>query len=99
MNEEHMIKECRECPHRITKNSTFGPFYFCRCECGRAENGAHPLSPCVLWACYDDQEQEEPDCYTDEYAIMEGNRCSTYIFWLHRMHRLVDGLPLKEVFK
>ena len=77
-------------------------FYVCDCSCGKfARNGAHPLSPCRIDedGCELDitkgapdgypfnEDDELLDCYRDEYAIQEGNRCPTYIAWLMTMRK------------
>lgn len=90
-----LLDECEKCPHRITKTTILGTnFYFCRCECGRPENSGHPLSPCMVWGC---DEDEYAECQTEQYAILEGHRCAAYGYWLYRMHRLREGLPIEEV--
>lgn len=76
---------CDDCEHKFYGINGFrGRVYLC--DLGGCEehpaNGGHPLSPCVQNRCMDD---EEPDCYTDEIAIMEGNRCGFYIGWLEMM--------------
>lgn len=82
-----MVEPCKSCEHK----TKYKGYWVCGCQCGRATaNGAHPLSPC----CIDNgdcvqgtDEYGEYDCYTDEEAIMEGNRCLTYICWLDAIRK------------
>ena len=72
-----MLDECKNCKYRNHN--------VCANQCGEyGINGAHPLSPCYRWDCYDDQ-NEEPICETEEMYILEGNRCQTYVAWLTAM--------------
>lgn len=101
--------------HGATNGTQHSWFYVCDCSCGHATlNGAHPLSPCRIdhdycvldhtsgapegYSFYEDEDLLE--CYTDEYAIMEGHRCSTYIAWLVTMRKF-NGQDYKypEKFK
>lgn len=79
-----MRDECSRCKYRTKKMSIWGgTFDVCRNECGEYHNNSgHPLSPCVQWDCKD---EEDAECQTEEYAIIDGNRCSTYCAWLHFM--------------
>lgn len=85
---EEIPKECQTCEHMKIAHG----WHVCGCQCGKHfANGAHPLSPCVLWdGCEEDPntgEPIEPECQTDEDAIREGGRCWSYLSWLHAMHR------------
>lgn len=84
-----MNDECENCEHRKTIVNKMGrEFDVCKNQCGKfVNNGNHPLSPCILLECYDDEFGEPPECETDEIYIMEGNRCTTYCAWLHFMYR------------
>lgn len=77
---------CDNCERRkVIRNKIGMEFHVCDQSCGRhPANGGHPLSPCVQHGC--DDGQEEPECYTDEWAIMEGHRCMEYCAWLNFMH-------------
>lgn len=81
-----MLSACEKCPHRKTVHHKKFPtvrWEICGNQCGEfARNGAHPLSPCVLYECEDD---EDAICRTDEIYIIEGNRCAHYCSWLMRM--------------
>ena len=85
MSKLTMVEPCKSCEHK----ARFKGFWVCGCQCKRATlNGGHPLSPC----CVDNgdcirgaDEWGDYDCFTDELAIMEGNRCISYINWLEAM--------------
>lgn len=83
-----MLSACEKCPHRRTVHHKKFPTVRCEIcgnQCGEfARNGAHPLSPCVLWECEDD---EDAICRTDETYIIEGNRCWIYCIWLTLMRK------------
>ena len=81
-----MLSACEECPHRKTihhRNLPTLSWEVCANQCGEfCLNSGHPLSPCQLWECDDD---EDAECETDEIAIIEGNRCVYYCKWLTLM--------------
>lgn len=98
-----MLEPCRNCDKkkkvRYKMDSQYKKsFYVCDCSCGRATlNWNHPLSPCSIDEGYceidpntdapDGYPEEDLECYSDEYAIMEGNHCSLYIAWLETMRK------------
>ena len=62
-------------------------FQVCDQSCGKhPANSGHPLSPCTQWGCEDDE--DGPECYHDEDAIAEGNRCFMYCAWLNFMREM-----------
>lgn len=94
---EEIPKECQTCEHLKKAHG----WHVCGCQCGKHfANGAHPLSPCVLWGdCEEDPDTGEPvtpECYEDEDAIINGHRCTAYISWLGIMHREVAHAHLCE---
>lgn len=91
------IEECNKCEHKAQIRNKMGVmFEVCNCACGRAtKNSGHPLCPCNLLECWD--QEEEPECETDEEAIMEGHRCLTYCAWLAMMdHHNGPGFKYPE---
>lgn len=79
-------RECEKCEYLTIASG----FYVCGSQCGKPANCGHPLCPCVQWDCDEDPETGEPiepECETDEDAIIEGGRCWSYLSWLHAMHR------------
>ena len=98
----NIAKECAECPHIIGTEShvLHNVAYYCRCECGRVLDDAHPLSPCVLeddCILYGASEDDDLWCYIDEDSIVSGNRCLQLRAWLYKMDKLKKGLPIEEV--
>ena len=87
------LGECDNCPYRILTagNLDMPPLDICNNSCGRWPiNGAHPLSPCEQYHCFDPDDAEpgeivEPDCITnDEY----GGRCPELREWLRIMQMI-----------